>query len=67
MAREKIAIGLIVAKVGLFPAHLAKSERENMVRARGEAGIDATALTPEQSKYGARIGTYWREQPSGVC
>jgi len=60
---------LIVAKEGLFPAHLAKGGRENMVDARGEAGIDVIALTPKQSKYGTRIGweTYWREHPSGVC
>jgi L-fucose isomerase-like protein len=53
MARKKMTMGLIVGNRGFFPDHLAKSGREEMIRALQGAGMDVVALTPEESKYGA--------------
>ena len=46
-------MGLIVGNRGFFPDHLAKSGREEMIRALEKAGIETVALTTDQSKYGA--------------
>jgi L-fucose isomerase-like protein len=53
MAAKKMTMGLIVGNRGFFPDHLAKTGREEMIRALQGAGIDVLALTPEESKYGA--------------
>ena len=53
MANPKMTMGLIVGNRGFFPDHLAKTGREEMLRALENAGMDVVALTPEQSKYGA--------------
>src|SRR5207237_8157373 len=53
MAIKRMTMGLIVCNRGFFPDHLAKSGREEMLRALASAGMDVVALTPEQSKYGA--------------
>jgi L-fucose isomerase-like protein len=53
MTARKMTMGLIVGNRGFFPDHLAKSGREEMIRALDSAGIDVVTLTPEQSKYGA--------------
>src|SRR5213080_2362595 len=53
MANKKMTMGLIVGNRGFFPDHLAKSGREEMLRALESATMDVVALTPEQSKYGA--------------
>jgi L-fucose isomerase-like protein len=53
MTNRKMTMGLIVGNRGFFPDHLAKSGREEMLRALEDAGMDVVALTPEQSKYGA--------------
>src|SRR5436189_353287 len=53
MAIKRMTMGLIVGNRGFFPDHLAKSGREEMLRALASAGMDVVALTPEQSKYGA--------------
>ena len=53
MAAKKMTMGVIVGNRGFFPDHLAKSGREEMLRALERAGMDVVALTPEQSKYGA--------------
>ena len=53
MTAKKMTMGIIVGNRGFFPDHLAKSGREEMIRALGNTGIDVVALTPEQSKYGA--------------
>jgi L-fucose isomerase-like protein len=51
--KKKMTMGLIVGNRGFFPDHLAKSGREEMIQALQKAGIEAVALTPEQSKHGA--------------
>jgi L-fucose isomerase-like protein len=48
-----MTMGVIVGNRGFFPDHLAKSGREEMIRALESAGIDVIALTPEESKHGA--------------
>jgi L-fucose isomerase-like protein len=48
-----MTMGLIVGNRGFFPDHLAKSGREEMLAALRAANIEAVALTPEESKYGA--------------
>ena len=53
MAAKKMTMGVIVGNRGFFPDHLAKSGREEMIRALEGAGMDVVALTPDQSKYGA--------------
>jgi len=50
---KNMTMGVIVGNRGFFPDHLAKSGREEMLRALKAAGIDAVALDAEQSKYGA--------------
>jgi L-fucose isomerase-like protein len=53
MPTKKMCMGVIVGNRGFFPDHLAKSGREEILRALGAAGIEVVALTPEESKYGA--------------
>src|SRR2546423_5982061 len=53
MAGKKRDMGVIVGNRGFFPDHLAKSGREEMIRALESAGMEAIVLSPEQSKYGA--------------
>src|SRR5438105_736553 len=53
MPAKRMTMGLIVGNRGFFPDHLAKSGREEMLRALESAGMDVVALTAQQSKYGA--------------
>src|SRR6266404_7506986 len=50
---KKITMGVIVGNRGFFPDHLAKSGREEILAALAKASINAIALGPEESKYGA--------------
>jgi len=49
--------GVIVGNRGFFPDHLAKTGREEMIRALQKAGMDVVVLGPDQTKYGA-VETY---------
>src|ERR1700722_9575698 len=51
--QRKMTIAVIVGNRGCFPDHLAKSGREEILRALASAGMDAVALDPSESKYGA--------------
>jgi L-fucose isomerase-like protein len=53
MSNRKMTMGLIVGNRGFFPDHLAKTGREEMIRAIENAGMDCVVLDPAQSKYGA--------------
>jgi len=53
MPSKKMTMGVIVGNRGFFPDHLAKSGREEMIRALEAAGMNVVTLTPEESKYGA--------------
>ncbi|MGB6198576.1 MAG: hypothetical protein WBF35_03405, partial [Candidatus Acidiferrales bacterium] len=52
-----MTMGVIVGNRGFFPDHLAKTGREEIIRALQAAGIEAIVLGPEQSKHGA-VETY---------
>ena len=53
MANKKMTMGVIIGNRGFFPDHLAKTGRDEMLQALEQAGMNAVALSPEQSKYGA--------------
>jgi len=53
MPNKKMTMGVIVGNRGFFPDHLAKSGREEMMRALEKAGMDCVVLGPEESKHGA--------------
>ncbi|HWZ82293.1 MAG TPA: L-fucose/L-arabinose isomerase family protein [Terriglobales bacterium] len=53
MSTKKMAMGLIIGNRGFFPDHLAKTGREEMMRAVERAGMDYVVLGPEESKHGA--------------
>jgi L-fucose isomerase-like protein len=48
-----MTMGIIVGNRGFFPDHLAKTGREEMMRAIEKAGMECVVLGPEQSKHGA--------------
>ena len=50
---QKMTFGVIVGNRGFFPDHLAKSGREEILKALDKAGCEAVVLSPEESKYGA--------------
>ena len=50
---KQMTMGVIVGNRGFFPDQLAKSGREEMMRALAQAGIDCVVLGPEDSKHGA--------------
>ena len=50
---KKMTMGVIVGNRGFFPDHLAKSGREEMIKALERAGMDVVILDEQQSKYGA--------------
>src|SRR3979411_831126 len=53
MASQKMTIGLIIGNRGFFPGHLAKTGREEMIRAVEKAGMDYVVLPLDQSNHGA--------------
>src|SRR5580658_1044210 len=55
--KRRMTMGVIVGNRGFFPAHLAKTGREEMMRVLQNAGIDVVVLGPERSKHGA-VETY---------
>src|SRR6266699_2292488 len=50
---SRMNFGVIVGNRGFFPDHLAKSGRSEMLAAIEKAGYDATAVGPEETKFGA--------------
>jgi L-fucose isomerase-like protein len=53
MASQKMTIGLIIGNRGFFPGHLAKTGREEMIRALEKSGMDYVVLPLDQSNHGA--------------
>jgi L-fucose isomerase-like protein len=51
--KARVTLGVIVGNRGFFPGHLAKTGRDEMLRALAEEGIDAIALGPDDSAHGA--------------
>ena len=52
MTDRKMTMGVIVGNRNFFPALLAKSGREDIIRVLAEKGYDSVVLTPEDSRYG---------------
>ena len=50
MQHRKMTMGVIVGNRGFFPAHLAKSGREEMIAALERAGMDCVVLDPEDKQ-----------------
>ncbi|MCW5979780.1 MAG: L-fucose/L-arabinose isomerase family protein [Bryobacteraceae bacterium] len=50
---QQMTFGVIIGNRGFFPDHLAKSGREEMIRALEAAGYGVVAPSPEETKYGA--------------
>jgi len=48
-------LGIIVGNRAFFPAELARSGRETILRVLKEEGIGAVALTPEDTQYGSVV------------
>jgi len=48
-----MTFGLIIGNRGFFPDHLAKSGREEMIRAVEGVGMKAVVLGPEETKFGS--------------
>jgi L-fucose isomerase-like protein len=50
---KKLTLGVIVGNRGFFPDHLADSGRKTILKVLDEAGIQAIALSPEDTKFGS--------------
>ena len=50
---ERVTLGIIVGNRGFFPGHLARTGRDEMLRAFADEGIDAILLGPDDSAHGA--------------
>ena len=50
---ERVTLALLVGNRGFFPGHLARTGRDEMLRAFAEEGIDAIALELDDSVHGA--------------
>ncbi|HEY6393378.1 MAG TPA: fucose isomerase [Bryobacteraceae bacterium] len=50
---RRMNFGVIVGNRGFFPDHLARSGRSEMLAAIEKAGYEATAVDPEETKFGA--------------
>ena len=50
---NKPTLGVIVGNRGFFPDHLAETGRKTILKVLEEEGINAVALTPEDSKFGS--------------
>jgi L-fucose isomerase-like protein len=50
---RRMNFGVIVGNRGFFPDHLARSGRSEMLAAIEKAGYEATAVGPEETKFGA--------------
>ncbi len=55
--KKKMTLGVIVGNRGFFPGHLAESGRKEILDSLAKAGIEAVALEPSESRYGA-VETY---------
>lgn len=53
MTEHKTTLGLIVGNRGFFPDHLCESGRQTMLTVLEEAGINAVALSPDDTKLGS--------------
>jgi L-fucose isomerase-like protein len=74
MQKPKLTMGVIVGNRGFFPDHLAKTGREEILKALDVTGMSAVALGPEESKFGAvetheeakRCGALFRKHADAI-
>jgi len=52
MSDRKMTMGVIVGNRNFFPALLAKSGREEIIRVLADKGYDSVVLTPEDTRFG---------------
>ena len=52
MSDRKMTMGVIVGNRNFFPALLAKSGREEIIKTLADKGYDAVVLTPEDTRFG---------------
>ena len=52
MTDRKMTMGVIVGNRNFFPALLAKSGREDIIRVLADKGYDSVVLTPEDTRFG---------------
>jgi L-fucose isomerase-like protein len=52
MTNRKMTMGVIVGNRNFFPALLAKTGRDDIIRVLAKKGFDAIVLSPEETKYG---------------
>ena len=48
----KVTLGVIIGNRGFFPDHLADEGRKDILKALADDGIEAIALSPEDTKFG---------------
>jgi L-fucose isomerase-like protein len=50
---QPVTLGVIVGNRGFFPAHLCESGRKTILKILAEEGVEAVALTPEDTHFGS--------------
>ncbi len=55
MMKKQITLGVIIGNRGFFPAHLCESGRKTILEVLKSEGINAVALSPEETKYGSIV------------
>ncbi len=53
MTQTPITLGVIVGNRGFFPSHLCQAGRETILKVLKEEGINAIAISPEETPYGS--------------
>ncbi|MCO6450566.1 MAG: L-fucose/L-arabinose isomerase family protein [Caldilineales bacterium] len=51
--QKPITLGVIVGNRGFFPSHLCETGRSTILRVLAEEGINAIALSPDETEYGS--------------
>jgi L-fucose isomerase-like protein len=52
---KKLTLGVIVGNRGFFPGHLCETGRQVILKVLEEEGIQAVALTPQDTQYGSIV------------
>ena len=55
LMKKQVTLGVIVGNRGFFPAHLCESGRKTILEVLKSEGINAVALSPEETKYGSIV------------
>jgi L-fucose isomerase-like protein len=52
---KKLTLGVIIGNRGFFPGHLCETGRATILKVLEEEGIQAIALSPEDTQYGSIV------------